>query len=260
MQIRFKREGIERQLKDDSIYLSIVVPIRDEEANIEPLAEEISQAISSLNRKWECIWVDDGSTDGSLSALRSLHDKDQHHLFLSLDRNYGQSTALVAGFRVAKGAIIATLDGDGQNDPADLPALVMMIESREADMVNGVRMKRRDTLARRLSSQIANGFRNWLTREKISDVGCSVRAFRRECLEELPLFEGMHRFLPTLIRMKGWKITEVPVNHRPRSRGKTKYGIHNRLWVGLLDLFAVRWMQSRLIHFKVKEASSGRED
>jgi len=242
-------------MKDDSLSLSIVVPVKDEEANIELLAAEISHAISSFHWKWECIWIDDGSTDGSLSLLRTLHNKDQRHLFLSLDRNYGQSTALAAGFRVASGAIIATLDGDGQNDPADLPPLVIAIESGDADMVNGVRVKRHDTIMRRLSSRIANSFRNWLTEEKVSDVGCSLRAFRRECLKELPLFEGMHRFLPTLIRMRGWKVTEIPVNHRPRVRGKTKYGIHNRLWVGLLDLFAVCWMQTRLIRFNVKETS-----
>jgi len=239
------------------IYLSIVIPVKDEEANIEQLAGEVSAALSTLDMGWECIWVDDGSQDGTLSVLRTLHQSDPRHMFIALERNHGQSTALAAGFRRSRGSIIATLDGDGQNDPADLPALIARLEAEDADMVNGVRRKRRDSFVRRISSRIANGFRNLLTRENVSDVGCSLRVMRKECLEGIPLFEGMHRFLPTLIGMMGWRITEVPVNHRPRVRGKTKYGINNRLWVGLLDTFAVCWMRGRIIrHREVKEVVS----
>ncbi len=234
-------------------YLSIIIPIKDEEENIEPLSDEVNEALGDFKKNWECIWVDDGSTDGSTEALRALHKKDPRHTLLSLVRNYGQSTAMVAGFNNARGELIATLDGDSQNDPADLPVLIEKLESGNFDMVNGYRAKRRDTVVRKISSKIANNFRTRLTGESVSDVGCSIRVFKRHCLTGIPEFEGMHRFLPTLIHMRGWKITEIPVNHRPRVKGHTKYGINNRLWVGLIDTFAVRWYRSRIILFDVKE-------
>jgi glycosyltransferase involved in cell wall biosynthesis len=234
-------------------YLSIIIPIKDEEENIEPLSDEVTNALADFKKNWECIWVNDGSIDGSMEALRALNRRDPRHTVLSLKHNYGQSTAMVAGFRAARGALIATLDGDSQNDPADLPMLIKKLESGDFDMVNGYRHKRRDTIVRKISSKIANNFRTRLTGESVSDVGCSIRVFKRECLDNIPVFEGMHRFLPTLIHMKKCKITEVPVNHRPRIKGKTKYGINNRLWVGLVDTFAVKWFRSRLILFDVKE-------
>lgn len=234
-------------------YISIIIPIKDEVENIEPLSDEVTQALKGFEKSWECIWVDDGSTDGSIEALRALNKRDPRHTILSLKHNYGQSTAMVAGFRSARGELIATLDGDSQNDPADLPMLIEKLESGNFDMVNGFRQKRRDTIVRKISSKIANNFRTKITGESVSDVGCSIRVFKRKCLDGVPEFEGMHRFLPTLIYMRNYKITEVPVNHRPRVKGKTKYGINNRLWVGLIDTFAVRWYRSRLILFDVKE-------
>ncbi len=236
-------------------YLSVVIPLKDEEGNIEPLAAEISSALSHLKDGWECIWVDDGSTDKTLSALKNLKTRDPRHIFISLDGNYGQSAALFAGFGHARGFLIATLDADGQNDPADLPSLISVVESGEADMVTGLRERRMDSLSRLISSKIANSFRNMIIGDGIKDAGCAIRVFRRECMEDVHPFKGIHRFLPTLTMAKGWKVKEIPVNHRPRFHGKTKYGVNNRLWVGLADTFAVRWMQKRMVNFKIREVS-----
>ncbi len=239
----------------EDIYLSVVIPVKDEEANIEPLASEITDVLDRWGGSWECIWVDDGSRDATLSLLESLNALDERHQFISLDRNYGQSTALVAGFRHVRGRVVATLDGDGQNDPHDIPRLIEILEREDVDVVNGIREKRKDSLVRRVCSRIANWFRNLVTGDSIQDVGCSMRVFRSECLDGLMVFEGMHRFLPTLIKMRGWKAVEVPVNHRMRIGGRTKYGISNRLWVGLVDTLFVRWMKRRMIDYRIKEMS-----
>lgn len=228
--------------------VTIIVPVKDEEENIDTLAGEIDSAMARSGSSWECIWIDDGSTDGTADRLRDLHAQNPRHRFVLLSRNFGQSAALSVGFRNARGRVFATMDGDGQNDPADIPRLLELLQEHNADMVNGVRQKRHDSFVRKASSRIANSFRNRVTHERVADVGCSIRVFRPKCVESIPVFKGMHRFFPTLIRMQGFpNIIESPVNHRPRLRGKTKYGIQNRLWVGLADLAAVRWMQSRLV-------------
>ena len=233
--------------------VSVIVPVKDERENISFLAEEIRASLEPTGWRWEAIWVDDGSRDDTLSILKGLHHKDPRHRYLSFDRNHGQTAAMLAGFQAAAGAVLATLDGDGQNDPSSLPAMIKRILAGEADMVNGVRVKRQDSWIRKISSRIGNGFRNWLTREDITDVGCSLRAFRRECVSRFPPFEGLHRFFPSMVRMHGWRILEVEVAHRPRLRGKAKYGICNRLWKGLLDAFAVRWMQWRQVRYRIVE-------
>lgn len=235
--------------------VSIVVPVMNEEECVFELAQEISEVTRAWPWKWECLWVNDGSTDGTLRVLEQITQESRNHRFIDLNGHFGQSAALAAGFVCARGEVIATLDGDGQNDPHDLPLLIGRLLGGSADMVNGVRTRRHDNLVRRISSRIANGFRNWLTREHITDVGCSIRVFRRECVEGLPIFKGMHRFLPTLVRMKGYQIVEVSVKHRPRIRGKTKYGIHDRLWVGLADTLAVCWMKRRLVWPSVRRTS-----
>jgi glycosyltransferase involved in cell wall biosynthesis len=185
--------------------------------------------------------------------LKRFAEDDPRQRWVDLDRNYGQSAAMSAGFGAASGEVFATLDGDGQNDPADLPMLIGRLLEGGVDMVNGVRRKRRDSIIRKISSRVANRFRNWLTHESVTDVGCSIRAFRRECVRGIPVFKGMHRFFPTLVRMQGFAITEVSVNHRPRTKGVTKYGIHDRLWVGIWDTMAVRWMLARMVFPKVRE-------
>jgi glycosyltransferase involved in cell wall biosynthesis len=196
------------------------------------------------------VYVDDGSRDGSGDVLLALAKRDERVRVVRFARNCGQSAALDAGFRAARGELIATLDADLQNDPADLPRLLAALD--RADVVNGVRVGRQDGFLRRLSSRIGNGFRNWLTHESVSDVGCSLRVMRASYLRRVKLHRGMHRFLPTLLRMEGARVVELPVRHRPRHRGRSKYGIANRLFVGLADTFAVRWMQGRRLDYELR--------
>jgi dolichol-phosphate mannosyltransferase len=237
--------------------VSIIIPVKDEEENIDILANEINEAMKNVSLPWECIWIDDGSTDTTAMELKKLNEKDSRHRFILLARNFGQSAALSVGFQNSLGSIIATLDGDGQNDPTDIPRLIEILRKENADMVNGVRRKRHDSLVRKISSRIANNFRDWVTGDKVTDVGCSVRVFRSKCVDRIPLFKGMHRFFPTLVKIRGFtRIIESPVNHRPRTLGKTKYGVQNRLWVGLADLAAVKWMQRRLVFPEIQSKVS----
>ena len=239
------------------VALSIIIPVKDEGENIDILGNEINMAMENVTLPWECIWIDDGSTDTTVGELKKLSACDARHRLVILARNFGQSAALSVGFQNATGDILVTLDGDGQNDPADIPRLIEKLQKHGADMVNGVRQKRHDSFIRKISSRIANNFRDWVTGDSVTDVGCSVRVFKRECVKGIPVFKGMHRFLPTLVRMQGYThIMESLVNHRPRVRGKTKYGIQNRLWVGLADLAAVKWMQSRLVFPEVQSITS----
>ena len=232
----------------DELDLSIVIPLKDEGESVVRLRDEIDAVFATLPYQWECIWVDDGSTDDTLDKIRRFHQLDQHHQYVELSQNYGQSAAMYAGFCHARGRLLATLDGDGQNNPGDIPGLIELMDIENCDIVNGVRRNRQDSLVRKLSSRIANGFRNWLTRESVTDVGCSLRVFRKDCIRHISPFNGFHRFLPTLIQLYGCsRMAEMPVNHRPRKFGQTKYGIQNRLWVGILDTIAVRWMQSRVV-------------
>jgi len=241
--------------------LSIIIPIKNEAENVNVLRNEIDSALQGLSYSWECIWIDDGSTDQSPNEIQRFNREDDHHQYILLSQNYGQSAALYAGFCHARGHMLTTMDGDGQNDPHDIPDLVEYLRANGCDLVNGVRRNRRDSFIRKISSRIANGFRNWLTRENITDVGCSLRIFRHECVKRITPFNGFHRFLPTLIRIRGFSnIAEVPVNHRPRKHGQTSYGIHNRLWVGIIDSFAVRWMQKRIVLAEVKSKSPSLRD
>jgi len=231
--------------------ISIVVPIKDEAPNLLPLIKEIKQVMDTLPHGWELIFVDDGSTDGSYDILGKAREEYSFLGAVKFRENRGQMAAFDAGFRRARGEIVVTMDGDLQNDPADIPRLLEGMES--LDMVCGYRARRKDSLVRRLSSRIANGVRRRLTRDDTIDVGCSLRAFRKECLKEIKFYNGMHRFFPTLFRLEGYKIAQIPVNHRPRLRGETKYGIGNRLFRALRDLMAVRWMMDRHIHYEVEE-------
>lgn len=225
--------------------ISLVIPVFNEEENLPVLAGEIRHALDPLGRPYEVIFVDDGSTDASPAVLADLAREDRRVRIVRQRRNSGQSAALDAGFRFALGDVVVTLDADLQNDPADIPRLLEKMDG--ADVVSGVRAKRRDTWVRRVSSKIANGIRNRVTHESVTDVGCTLRAMRIEYLRKIPVFNGMHRFLPTLLRMEGARVTEVPVNHRPRLHGQPKYNIRNRIFRALADLFGVRWMQSRWI-------------
>jgi dolichol-phosphate mannosyltransferase len=237
--------------------LSLVIPIYNERESLTPLVTEIGAALRG--RSYEIVAVDDGSTDGSLDLLRTLKRRDERggdhpelHI-VALERNAGQTAAFAAGFRAARGRVVVTLDADLQNDPADIPALIDALERTGATVVAGYRAARRDTPWKRLQSRIANGVRNWLNRETIRDTGCSLKAFRADAVRGLPLFNGMHRFLPTLIKMHGGTVAEVPVRHRPRRFGVTKYGMWNRVFRSLADAFAVRWMQRRALRYRVRE-------
>ena len=236
---------------DDAPGLSLVIPLYNEAENLPVLAAEIRRALEPTGKRWESLFVDDGSTDGSFEVLQTLAAEDRTVRILRHRKNAGQSAALAAGFAVARGGIVVTLDADLQNDPADIPALLARLGASAAtsdcDAVSGVRQKRRDSWTRRISSRVANSVRNWATDEQVSDVGCSLKAYRREVLERLPMFTGMHRFLPTLVRWNGARLAEIPVNHRPRLHGTAKYGIGNRLFRALADLMAVRWMRTRWI-------------
>src|SRR4051794_924722 len=225
--------------------ISVVVPVFNEEESLPLLATELQDVLRALGRPCETIFVDDGSTDGSLEALRRLAQEDPELRIVRLPRNAGQSAALVAGFRAARGGIVVTLDADLQNDPADIPKLLDRLEN--FDVVCGVRTDRQDAWLRKVSSRIAAGVRNRLTHDPVADAGCTLRVYRAEFLRRIPLFTGMHRFLPTLLKLEGARITEAPVHHRPRRHGQSKYNIRNRIWRSLADLFAVRWMQKRWI-------------
>jgi len=234
--------------------LSLVVPAFNEEENLPELVAEIRSALAPVGLDWELLLVDDGSTDGSPAVMERLRREEPRIRILRHRKNAGQSAALAWGFRAARGTLVATLDADLQNDPADLPRLLAELD-RGFDVVSGVRVDRRDPWVRRVSSRIANAVRNWATDERITDVGCSLKVYRAEFLEHLPMFTGMHRFLPTLVRWNGARVTEVPVRHRPRRHGVGKYGIGNRLFRALADLFAVRWMRKRWIDPRNQEES-----
>ncbi len=225
----------------------------EERDNLEPLHHELGAALSELPGGVEFVYVDDGSRDGSAAVLAALARRDARVRVLRFAENCGQSAAFAAGFEAARGELVATLDADLQSDPADLPRLLAALE--HADVVNGVRSARQDGLVRKLSSRIGNGFRNWLTHESVTDVGCSLRVMRAEYLKRVKLYRGMHRFLPTLLRMEGARVTELPVRHRPRRHGRSKYGIANRAFAGFTDVLVVRWMQRRQIAYRLESPS-----
>jgi dolichol-phosphate mannosyltransferase len=224
--------------------ISVVVPVFDEEPNLAPLVAEIGAVFAGLD--YELLVVDDGSRDGTAATLARLAAAEPRLRALRHDRNYGQSAALATGFAAARGELLVTLDGDLQNDPADAPRLLAELE-RGFDVVSGVRRRRQDSWVRRVSSRLANGVRRRVLDDGITDVGCSLKAYRTRVLKRLPPFHGMHRFLPALTRMEGARVTEMPVEHRPRRFGKSKYGIGNRLWRGIADLLGVWWLQRRWV-------------
>ena len=229
----------------ERVAISLVIPARDEAESVPVLAAEIETVMDDLGPAWECIWVDDGSRDGTRVELQRLHARRREHQYFGFDRSYGQSAGLTQAFRRARGEWIVTLDADLQNDPRDIPTLLGPLQRGVADMVNGYRAVRHDGFVRRVSSRIGNGFRNFVLREEVRDVGCSLRGMRAAYVRDLPYFRGMHRFLPKLVRMRGGRILEVPVGHRPRRYGRAKYGIGNRIWVGMIDTLGVRWLESR---------------
>ena len=234
--------------------LSIVVPVHDEADNVEPLVAELL-AIAGRVELVEIIFVDDGSADDTAARLARLRRGEPRLRLLRHDRRAGQSAAIRSGVRAARAAWIVTLDGDGQNDPADIPRLVAAAaDARQPPvLVGGLRARRHDRWSRRAGSRLANAVRGRMLGDRCPDTGCSLKLFRRDRFLELPYFDGMHRFLPALFALGGEPVLYLPVNHRPRLRGRTKYGNLRRGLIGLVDLFGVRWLQSRTAAVDARE-------
>ena len=238
----------------ESVTLSVVAPCHNEADNLIPFVTAIRAALEPLNIAYEIVLTDDRSTDQSWEILQTLGGRDPRIRALRLAKNSGQSAAIWAAIKAAQGRYIATLDADLQNDPADLPKFLEAIKN--FDCVCGNRKQNRakgDSLVRQLSSKIANGIRNWMTQETVTDSACGYRMFRRECAANLKFFKGMHRCMPTLFKIEGFTITEIPVRHHARAAGVSHYGVWNRAFAALYDLFAVRWMQKRMFRFQVAE-------
>ena len=236
--------------------LSVVAPCFNEQGNLIPLVTAIREALSPLGIAYEIVIADDRSRDDSWNILEKLGAEDKRIRAVRLSRNCGQSAAVWAGIQAATGRYIATLDADLQNHPRELPRFLEAIQRDQCDCVCGSRVAARaqgDSRIRQISSKIANGVRNRITRETVSDSACGYRIFRRECAARLKFFKGMHRFMPTLFRIEGFVVTEIPISHHTRLTGQSNYGVLNRLFVTIYDLFAVRWMQKRMFRFEVKE-------
>ncbi len=225
---------------------SVILPVYNEEDNIGPLIAEIRGVLAPLGRPFEILPVDDCSRDRSLEVLRQLAAKFPEVRVVRHSRNCGQSAAFASGLRRARGEVVITLDADGQNDPADLPRMIAALVGDVAGVV-GIRRRREDSTIRRLSSRFANRYRDWITGVPVQDAGCFLRVLRREATRELPVFNGLHRFVVTILRSQGYRIVEMEVGHRPRRTGVSKYGVGNRLWRGIRDCFAMRWYRARVI-------------
>ncbi len=237
--------------KERPVDISLVVPVYNEEENLPILIPEVTEVLQGLGASYEMIFVDDGSTDGSRALLKRMIAQDPRIRLLGFKRNCGETGAGAAGLKEARGKIVITMDADLQNDPKDIPK--MLDYMKDYDMVSGWREKREDSWMKRITSKIANGIRNWLSQESVRDSGCTFRTYKRECLQNLKLYKGMHRFMPTLVRMEGFRVIEIPINHRPRKFGVSKYNTWNRMWRAFVDLLAVRWMKNRHIRYEIEE-------
>jgi dolichol-phosphate mannosyltransferase len=231
---------------ESSPEISVVVPLFNEEESIAILQTELSAALKGLN--YEIIFVDDGSIDRTAERIETA----PNIRLIRFEKNSGQSAAIYAGLAATRGETVVIIDGDLQNDPADIPKLLAEI-ARGADLVCGYRVRRRDTLAKRATSRIANAVRSRYTKDGVRDTGCTLKAMRRECVSTLVPFKGMHRFIPALVKATGYRLVEVPVNHRPRRFGQSKYGLGNRALRATIDMFGVRWLLSRRLNYKIRE-------
>jgi dolichol-phosphate mannosyltransferase len=225
--------------------VSVVVPLFNEEENVPILQAELTTALGGLD--YEIIFVDDGSTDQTVRRIAP----DPRIRLVRFERNAGQSAAMYAGLHAARGDIAVLIDGDLQNDPADIPKLLAGIE-RGADLVCGYRAERKDTVVKRITSRVANFVRSRFTKDGVRDTGCTLKAMKRDCIAALLPFKGMHRFIPALVKGAGYQLVEIPVNHRPRKFGLSKYGLGNRALRATMDMFGVRWLLSRRLNYKVR--------
>ena len=229
----------------ESPAISVVVPLYNEEDNVVAMQRELSEALAGID--YELVLVDDGSSDATVARV----ERNDRVRLLCLEKNAGQSAAMHAGIHSARGAVIVTIDGDLQNDPKDIPALVKKLDEG-FDLACGYRAKRKDTAFKRVQSRIANFVRSRFIGDGVRDTGCTLKAMKRECREALLPFNGMHRFIPALIANMGFKVTEMPVNHRPRVAGVSKYGFGNRALRATMDMVGVRWLNSRRVRYDVK--------
>jgi dolichol-phosphate mannosyltransferase len=227
--------------------VSVVVPLFNEEESIGILQSELSAALKDLD--YETIFVDDGSVDRTVERIVTA----PNIRVIRFGKNAGQSAAIYAGLQAARGATAVLIDGDLQNDPADIPRLLAEI-NRGADLVCGYRAQRKDTLVKRLTSRIANFVRSRFTKDGVRDTGCTLKAMRCECVSALVPFKGMHRFIPALVKAAGYRLVEIPVNHRPRRFGQSKYGLGNRALRATIDMFGVRWLLSRRLNYKIRNS------
>jgi dolichol-phosphate mannosyltransferase len=237
-----------------AVDVSIIAPAFNELGNVEPLIERVREVFEGTGLVYEAVIVDDASTDGTREKLLGLHGKYAWVRVISLAKNSGQTAAMDAGFHHAWGKVFGTVDADMQNDPAEILRLMKML-GPEVDMVNGWRKDRQDKNKgmRRIQTKIANGIRNWVSDDDIKDSACGLKVYKRECLEGLTLYKGMHRFFPTLVRMRGFKVIEVPITHHARLTGVTKYKFGSRVVRAFVDLLAVRWMKKRVIRYEAKD-------
>lgn len=232
----------------EAVDLSVVIPVFNEQDNLEPLLAELKPVLDGLGLAWEVLAVNDASTDGSAEVLARLAAAEPRLRVLTHRINSGESAGQASGFRHARGTLVLTMDADLQNDPADIARYLAAL-GPGVHAVCGYRAQRKEGWLRRFASRTANRFRAAITGDRLRDAGCTFRLLRRQALVEIPVFNGMHRFLPTLIKAQGGTVVEIPINDRPRLAGVSKYGIHNRLWRGLADCFGVRWYQRRALRF-----------
>jgi glycosyltransferase involved in cell wall biosynthesis len=238
-------------MSKDRPEISLVVPVYNEEDVLPRFRERPLEILRELGRRFEIVFVDDGSADRSAEILAAMKADIPEVRVIRLDRNWGLTSALDAGFRHARGDVLVSIDADLQNDPEDIPKLLDELE--DCDMVCGWRKDRQDPFVKRISSKIANGWRNWRMGDSIQDTCSPLKAFRREFVAHLPPFDGMHRWLPVLASMHGLRVKEIPVRHHRRATGRSKYGVWNRLWKGLSDLRAVKWMRRNRLRYEARE-------
>lgn len=239
----------------ESPYLSLVIPCYNEQENVPTLLERVGGALSRIDGPFEVLVIDDGSTDQTPALLADGQSKYPWLRVIRMAQNSGQSAAFEAGFAAARGQVLATIDADLQNDPEELPRLLSMLDERKVDMITGWRKDRQDTAFRKWQSRQANRIRNWITEETVHDSASSLKIYRAECVRGMKLFKGAHRYFPTLVKMRGYTVYETPVKHSHRFAGTAKYGFRNRAFVGLFDLFGVRWMKKRYLRYQAAEVT-----
>jgi dolichol-phosphate mannosyltransferase len=239
----------------NEVFLSLVIPCYNEQENVPTLLTRVSDSLAKLGRPFEVIIIDDGCTDGTPELLRDAMNRYPWLRVVRLSCNSGQSAAFEAGFEAARGELIATIDADLQNDPEEILRLVPLLDEKRVDMITGWRKDRQDTPFRRWQSRQANRIRNWITQETVQDSASSLKIYRAAAIKGVKLFRGAHRYFPTLVKMRGFSVYETPVKHSQRFAGTAKYGFGNRAFVGIFDLFGVRWMKKRQLKYQAQEVA-----